>query len=316
MGAGDSQNGCNVMKRLLLATVIVLALTFTTAGVVSADGGPHGSYTTTTDACAWCHRANTGSEAELFVASDTYTLCMSCHGAGMGANTDVANGVYLSSRDDSVADRNVGGANTPDGAALLGGGFVTYKGIPVTSSHDPTGTATAAPGNGGVRGETADLFDGAITCTSCHDPHGSSNYRILRETINGYPVSVAQVDEGAAKDYDTEQWGEGMNSLCAACHQAYYVTTAGSGSDDALVATGGYTHRVGMPYNYDGNSNPETVGYEGYHLPLAQSGNGDLVVCMTCHLPHGSSAQVTAGGTGSALLRLDNGGVCQVCHQK
>jgi len=50
-------------------------------------------------------------------------------------------------------------------------------------------------------------------------------------------------------------------------------------------------------------------------------------VCMTCHLPHGASTEMVGnadnGGlpgetsaTDSALLRIDNRGVCQVCHQK
>jgi hypothetical protein len=82
-----------------------------------------------------------------------------------------------------------------------------------------------------------------------------------------------------------------------------------------------------MSYMYRGNDNPETVGLDGYTLPLAQSDSGDLVVCMTCHLPHGASTTMagTADGAGlpgetsdddSALLRIDNRGVCQVCHQK
>ncbi len=162
---------------------------------------------------------------------------------------------------------------------LSSGGFVAYKGAPVTSAHD-------------------------LSCVSCHSPHGSGNYRNLIQSINGRAVAVAPVDDGPAKDYDTEQWGAGTSSLCMACHQAYHGTSASPGS---------YNHPVEMPYNYGGNLNPETVGYGGYRLPLAQSGSGDLVVCMTCHLPHGSSAQATDG---SALLRLDYQGVCQVCHQK
>jgi hypothetical protein len=48
---------------------------------------------------------------------------------------------------------------------------------------------------------------------------------------------------------------------------------------------------------------------------------------MTCHLPHGTSVEMTGitdgaglpgetSATDSALLRLDNRGVCEVCHQK
>jgi cytochrome c553 len=253
----------------------------------------------------------------------------------------VEDGFFLSTRDDAAANGDVGAGNTPDNAPLLGGGFVNYGGAAITSSHDPTGTTAAAWGNGGVRGDnTTDLVGGALTCVSCHDPHGNGNYRTIRENLNGANPNPAQVDEGAAKDYDTEQWGANMSTICAACHGAYHVAGAGSGSDGAMVASGGYTHRSDMPWNGDagtdpligmGTDNPETVGLGGFTLPLAETGVIDTVVCMTCHLPHGTAADMTgfadpafdptgpqppiAAGD-SSLLRLDNRGVCEVCHQK
>ncbi len=311
------------MKKSFFGIILLLVLLVLVAEATSADGGPHGGYTATTDGCAGCHRAHTANGPNLLTDSSTYDLCMTCHGAaGTGANTNVDDGIYLSSRDDDAGNTDHGAANTPDNAPLLGGGFVSYRGTAVTSSHDPAGLETAAWGNGVTRGLTSDLVEG-LSCASCHDPHGSSNYRIINEEINGNAVSVAQVDE-ADKDYDSEQWGAGISSICAACHDAYHQTAAGQGS---IPDGGSYTHRVDMPYRYRGNDNPETVGYGGHTLPLAESGSGDLVVCMTCHLPHGTSAQMSgiADGSGlpgetsaadSALLRLDNRGVCQVCHQK
>ncbi len=305
------------MKRFWLVLVLVIGLAFAGYQVASANGGPHGGYSATTDACAGCHRAHTASGAQLLVASDTYNLCMTCHGAsGTGADTDVENGYYLSTRNASSA---VGEVNTPDNSPLLGGGFSFYQGGSVTSKHDAAGTTSAAWGNGVARGTTGALTDGNLTCASCHDPHGSNNYRIIKETINGVTVSVAQVDEGAAKDYDTEQWGTGMSSVCAACHNDYHKIAAGQGS--TLDGTT-YTHRVDMSYAYGSNANPETVGFGSLTLPLAESGTNDTVVCQTCHLPHGTSATMSgfASNAGpaasSALLRLDNRGVCEVCHQK
>lgn len=261
------------IKISLAATVIALLLASSVGGALAEDhAGVEGE-------CVWCHRSNTTQQ--FSVQDERRDVCLACHGSGLGANTDVLAGVYFSGRDDLATNANVGAANTPDGAALLGGGFVTFQGAPVTSVHD-------------------------LPCFACHDPHGSSNYRDLVESINGRAVAVAQVDAGAAKDYDSEQWGAGVNSLCVACHEVDLGMNTGPG---------GYSHPVGMPYSVGGNSNPETVGYEGRRLPLAQSGDGDLVVCMTCHLPHGSAAQA-AKGAGSALLRLDYRGVCQVCHQK
>ena len=330
------------MKRSALVTILVLALALVTSGVALANGGPHGGYTPTTDSCAGCHRAHTAVGPRLLVQASTRDLCVSCHGtAGAGANTNVDDGFYLSSRDDAAANANVGAANTPDNASLLSGGFVNYGGVAVTSMHDADGTTAAAWGNGGMRGDnTTDLVAGNLTCASCHDPHGNGNYRMIRASLNGAFPNPAQVDEGAAKDYDTEQWGSGMSSICAACHGAYHQTTAGSGSDAGMVASGGYTHRVDMPWNGDagtdpligmGTANPETTGLGGHTLPLAETGTTDAVVCMTCHLPHGTSASMTGFAdpafdpTGpqppipagdSSLLRLDNRGVCEVCHQK
>lgn len=313
-------------NKLFFAVLIALLMVVGMSTLASANGGPHGGYTPTTDACAGCHRTHTATGAQLLVQNSTFALCMSCHGtAGTGADTNVEDGFFLSTRSAST----VGTANTTDNAPLLGGGFTNYNAAATTSSHDVTNTVTDAWGNGVNRGAVAALAAGeALNCASCHDPHGNTNYRIIKGTINGVAVTVTQVDEGAAKDYDSENWPADMSNVCAACHGTYHVTTAGSGSDAVEAANGGYTHRVDMPFNYGGNVNPETVGFGGFNLPLA----GTQVVCQTCHLPHGSSAAMTGfadGGptgagvapgnttaTDSALLRLDNRGVCEVCHQK
>ncbi len=316
------------MKKFLFVFALAVILTLALAGSASANGGPHGGYTATTDACAGCHRAHTAAGPNLLIQTSTYALCMSCHGtAGTGADTNVEDGFFLSTRSASTT----GTANTTDNAPLLAGGFVNYKGAAVTSSHDATGASgRAAWGNGATnRGVAVNISDVQFNCASCHDPHGSANYRIIKATVNGAAVAVAQVDEGAGKDYDTEGWGSGQSNLCAACHGAYHKTAAGQGS--TLDGTT-YTHRVDMSYAYGGNLNPETVGMGGFFLPLSLTGSSNQVVCQTCHLPHGSSATMAGfanGGptgagtlpgnttaTDSALLRLDNRAVCEVCHQK
>jgi len=332
------------MKKYLIVLVVVLVTALALTTLVSANGGPHGGFTATTDACAGCHRTHTATGPRLLINTSTQALCMTCHGStGTGADSNVLDGIWLEGRNPTDT---TGDANTTINSPLLGGGFTNYRGAATTSSHSVDGTSQAAWGNGVARGSvSATLVGGGMDCASCHDPHGSTNYRIINTTVNGVAVTVAQVDEGAAKDYDTEQWGAGQSNLCAACHGSYHTTTAGSGSDATVATNGGYSHRVDMSWNVVppasvtvGANNPETVGFNDgtttVTVPLAQTGvvGGNVVVCQTCHMPHGTSAQMTGhanGGPGgggtlpgnttatdSALLRLNNRAVCQACHQK
>ena len=112
------------MKKYLFSLVLVAFLLIITVGLASANGGPHGGYTATTDACAGCHRAHTAVGPSLVVASSTYVLCTNCHGsAGLGANTNVDDGLYTVTRDDTKGNGNVGSANTTNNGNLLAGGF-------------------------------------------------------------------------------------------------------------------------------------------------------------------------------------------------
>jgi len=321
-------------KLFLFVFVLMVMVAFAAAGKVTANGGPHGGFTATSDACAGCHRTHTAAGPGLLIDASTYQLCITCHGSTVtGANTNVMDGKYTNRNTNST----MGQPNTAINGDLLGGGFVSYKGVGVTSSHDMTGAGNTvnAWGNGATaRGFASAISDtNGFSCASCHDPHGSTNYRILKISVNGSPVVVGLTDEGALKDYDTENWGSGQSSICRACHFAYHQTAANQGS---TVNGGTYTHRVDMSYLYTNplitQVNPETIGYGGQKLPLALTGTSNLVVCQTCHIPHGSSSQMTGfanGGptlngsipgettaTDSALLRLDNRAVCEACHQK
>ncbi len=162
------------MKRFKLLAMVILGIVVTAVGVTawatpaSAIGGPHGGYTLDTSACAGCHRAHTAIGPYQLTETSIYDLCTTCH-AGSGSSADVMNGRH-----------------TGTGAILNGGGFEKLGGANVTSSHTVEGLggsdgAGTAWGSQDGTGDAGVGVSGTLECTSCHNPHGSTNYRILND---------------------------------------------------------------------------------------------------------------------------------------
>lgn len=196
------------MKKASIILAIAAVMVLASASVAFANFGPHGGYALDTDACAGCHRAHTSfsdltwqdagatNHSALLVSSATtmQQFCYACHGDGApGASTNVQSGVF----DSGPSGANgvpLGGAIAYQtasvfNAALNGGGFdripsgAIFKST--TSMHDmEKGAATEPVWGGGSSAATG----GNLTCTSCHDPHGSSNYRLLKDQIGTHIV--------------------------------------------------------------------------------------------------------------------------------
>jgi hypothetical protein len=123
-----------------------------------------------------------------------------------------------------------------------------------------------------------------------------------------------------------------------------WVYNAGDGAGIALR----HKHPVNVPLsNFDNNPNTavDVITGDSLAVPVANDGAGDAatkdpsdwIECLTCHRAHGTSAIMTGyaadgslavdpatgvpvnnyvSATPSALLRLDNRGVCESCHNK
>ena len=288
------------MKRISLVLILALALTLVFVGSAYANFGPHGGYIDDTDACAACHRAHTSfstltfrprvvppgwtddqNPSALLVgnAATMQDFCNACHGDNApGASTNVVSGLFDSGP--SAQSTLTAPAPHPDGtvtefntastfnAPLNGGGFAAVANIvdwetsgtaafeAVTSTHGMEKVGVLWGAGNSVAGNTM-----ALTCTNCHDPHGSSNYRLLKDSVNGNTVGgysptgvpngmVFSTEQGYAAVYADGGWlkhapgqfqvsnyrpnytsgssqirsgslGSSLSAWCSACHEQY-----------------------------------------------------------------------------------------------
>ncbi len=213
------------MKRIgiVLALTAIALLAFT--GIAFANFGIHGGYLVDTDACAGCHRAHTATSgitwtdadgaarSALLISTATkiYEFCYTCHGSGAsGAATDVQGGVF-----DAVPSYGTD-VNSTVGWSLNGGGFERIDGLidgqsdtqtaiargTTTSSHEVGGASWNAWGEG-LNGPGAQV---TMDCASCHDVHGSSNYRILKDEVKGFKVGGYIGDFATDPDPEPDPW--------------------------------------------------------------------------------------------------------------
>ena len=258
---------------------LLLAITIGAAGVsqVGAAGGPHGPYSALTDACAACHRTHTAGGRALISSADEIQLCLTCHN-GTGSIYNAA-----------LGEITAAGKSAPSSAGPL---QLTSEDGPATSAHI-LGTPFDVPG--GPRATVS------ITCEDCHDPHGNTNYRLLRNRMTWNDLNAAVNFTATVTRPGTLQekvaYKGGSVQLCAACHVDYGRHTGGQFS-------GGVRHDVNVKVSDK---------YFPADLPLE---NGQLV-CLTCHAAHGTRVINTAGGSSSlstALKRRGDWGVCSQCH--
>jgi len=376
------------MKRLLLLGV-GSALMFTMGGVgpAQADNGPHRSsaaaagstgnlLSTPGTRCAGCHRAHT-AKAEYLLKQAQPGLCYTCHAAGAGASTDVANGV----EDGTGLALRGGGFNT----AAIGSGLATKdmgaldpvtgriatlnQQIPAlalpaasTSKHQIDGvTSGTAWGNGATGSGIGKSL--TLECGSCHDPHGNGNYRILRPipVDSGYasheikaaipavianplavppvvgvaavpavmsPATGIKIPDAVGKTYTTANYWLSGDTNVPVDTTATLTGTAGVGQDGyinnvANWCTTCHTRYLAASKSYKTDSGDAIYMYKHRSDANYKAGAAN---CITCHVSHGSNATMVGNAIGvnpgdtavvgadSRLLRVNNRGTCNMCH--
>lgn len=288
------------MKKTVLITMVAVMALLTFSSVALANFGPHGSYDINTDACAGCHRAHTsfstvtrdigfGDVSSALLVSSASTMeefCYACHGDGApGASTNVQSGIFdagPSGAEGDLIGATVSGVviryetDSVANSALNGGGFDraydndTMLFETVTSEHDMDETGGYIdPMWGSGDSATASQY---FTCTGCHDPHGATNYRLLRDSLTadsggthivsnfvvsyeiGYPIGGwetgylnADQGDGYMPNYTSTLYlfqepdgtqERSISGWCVGCHERYII------KDDNAVGAGGYEYPV------------------------------------------------------------------------
>jgi predicted CXXCH cytochrome family protein len=238
---------------------------------------------------------------------------------------------------------------------------------PVTSAHLPNvgGVIEAADGVAWGNGpDSATAYAGPavdVECVTCHNPHGNGAYRILNPIpapdATGTDLFVPAAAAAPVTDALAPAAGDNRNYTIIQTNGGTGTLTANQVAGLGLPATAGDYFRRRVPWNAtSGSSNDAPNGqsatffsqisswcltchtrylsagwdvetpdaiYKYRHTSNATSRN-----CITCHVAHGSNAQMTGyesanmeypGGAAapvgnSRLLKVDNRGTCQLCH--
>jgi len=320
--------------------------------IVFADNGPHGNYTPTTDACAACHRTHTASAPQLLLDASP-NLCFSCHGSSAtGATTNVVDGLDDANRslrgggfDWVTMDADLTGAqtlsvtskHTIDNSLNTVWGYGDISATPnpgvanvsltCTNCHNPhgnagaNGTATYRILKGNASGNTL-LFrndTGTTLQTSAID--------LPDEVEKRYYVDNAAYFGDHGSNVDGTYINAALTSWCAQCHTRHKAeNTSSNPSQSGHTNSGDAIFAFRHPTNIEDN-----LGCGSCHSMIHGNFMPPYPACVTCHVAHGTGVRMSMysdevplpdgsttpnGDARSALLRLDNRGVCQSCHNK
>ncbi|MEH7273147.1 cytochrome c3 family protein [Neobacillus vireti] len=221
----------------------------------------HGNFQNNTNSCANCHSTHNGDSATLLKFEETEAdLCLTCH-------------------DGTLGFYNVKGQ---------GAGAGTFNTTHESSSMHNVGSVAigAAPGALDQKANEEQL-----QCSSCHNPHGSTNDRLLKQTVAGVtysttPIKLALTEDPEFAAINSSSTNSGLKitksvgpkesadkvnyaNFCSTCHDTY---DTGSGKQTAL---GHYSH----------TTNSSSAGRN----------------CASCHYAHGTDITLLKDAAGKTL---------------
>jgi hypothetical protein len=297
---------------------------FSTVGWTDKGGNAHasallvGNATTMTEFCDACH-GDTAPGASTNVASGIFDSGPSAARSVVAPAGSGSNGVIVAGAPVSNATHTNGVAGGSDGgvavsatayqtdstfnAPLNGGGFnrmpdpYAWELSQVAPAHVAAPSAHKMDVSGPLwgAGTSVQQFGGTVglTCTDCHDPHGSSNYRLLKAIPNPAGPTVG----GYQADNETP------NAFVFSNEQGYPVPNGkdafGGTADPNNVVGGWLKHAAGAAQmalyrpNYT-----DTTGTPILHVDGAAAGSpaskSMSVWCAACHTNYNQASAGTA----------------------
>jgi Doubled CXXCH motif (Paired_CXXCH_1) len=285
-----------VLALALLPPIPVLA--FHEQGVAGC-GGCHTMHNSRDDAPVFFG----GAGAALLKGEDATDVCLTCHasshGAVLGSNPaspppELGAGNFAFLQENDVND-------APGDPNAIGGHATGHSIVSPAWHLDPDPVHTVAPGG--------DFPAGDLGCTSCHDPHGNTNFRMLRGAgplpngfVFAYPAPLAEgVDIATETESPTSHtaYRDGWSDWCANCHGDYHAESGGFDHAGDRTLEG-----EAATYNqYDGPADPGGGAFATAYVPevpledpaadvhgTSGATSASRVTCMTCHRAHATSA--------------------------
>lgn len=235
-------------------------------------------------------------------------VCLSCHATGLGAvfATDVLTpapqkgaGNFIFLTEDNINDGHNGALNPIPGSAA--------------------GHSINAPGNGLLADGTIGAAPGGtfpaskLGCSSCHDPHGNPNFRMLYGAGASVQDGLATFSNaapdaeglsifgGSESNSSHTAYQGGMSAWCGNCHGDFHDNVGTDLIHPTGVAMGG---SIATNYElYNGTSDPTGGALATAYLaqvPFEDAANTTTstagpsatsqVSCVTCHRAHATSA--------------------------
>ncbi len=283
--------------------------------------------------CGRCHIMHGEREGEvvidggeaLLTAATVTDVCLTCHGGigGVLGNDPLApppergagNFVFL--LEDNLNDG-------PDGLTdPIAGEAAGHSVVSLDRGLEADSRWTQSPGGS--------FPSASLGCTSCHDPHGNENFRMLHGAgpvqddlftfyddaplAEGLDCWAAGVSESPAAH---TAYRGGVSRWCGNCHGDYHAEEAGAFAHPGDETLGETARTYAL---YDGARRPQGGAHATSYLPevpfedpeatvdgTAGPSGASRLTCLSCHRAHASSAPA-AGRWDFRVQRLSQDGV-------